>query len=114
MYKLLRKDEISGTCWVELNVSGTRDHYQHWQASSRYASLEAMCAVRDVFSVCIEGFDLYCPILIEPKKAKELSAMLDTASATKLDDSVRSFAQELSFFLKDVGEREDPMWLLGV
>lgn len=114
MYKLLKKSEISGTCWVEFNISGGKDFYQHWQESSRYASLDAMYAVYDVFSICIEGFDLYCPIFLEPKKVKELSAMLDGFSSAETDISATKFAQELSFFLSIVSEGEESTWMLGV
>jgi len=113
MHRLLEKPEIIGTCWVEFNVSGNRDTYEHWQASSRYASLDAMYGVYDVFSICLEKFDLYCPMFIDSKNATELSKMLDGFSSANPAHCARRFAEELSAFLCESIAKEKPIWMLG-
>jgi hypothetical protein len=114
MYRLLEKPEISGTCWIEFNVSGSNDTYEHWQASSRYASLDAMDAVYKVFALCIENFNLYCPILIDHQMAREVSMMLDGFASTGSKEAARKFASELSLFMRESIAEEKFIWMLGV
>lgn len=40
-YRLQDKTEIVGTAWIELNISGTHNHFEHWCNSSKYLSEEA-------------------------------------------------------------------------
>jgi len=114
MFKLFEKSEISGTCWVEFNISGNSNTFQHWHDSSRYASLDAMDEVYKVFTLCIKGFDLYRPIFIDDRTAKQLSTMLDAFASTTTKRSASRFASDLSYFIRESVADEKCLWMLGV
>lgn len=114
MHKLLEKKDIRGTCWVEVNVTGDSETYEFWDESSRFASLDAMYEVYDLFSMTVERFDLYRPILLSAESVTQVSGLLDGFASSNPSHAASGFAVELSWFLAESAKEGRSIWMLGV
>jgi len=73
-----------------------------------------MYDVFEIFSICIKDFDLYRPTRIDDNAAQELSMILDAFASTGTNRAARTFASELSFFIRESLADEKSIWVLGV
>lgn len=58
-FTLKNKSELEGTCWVEFNISGTVDSYEHWADNSKYLDEFAYSFYTDIFEEKADNFTYY-------------------------------------------------------
>lgn len=68
--------------WAELQVARAgdapdRSAFEHWQAESRFLSLDAMTLLHDPFARALPGFDLFLPRLLDGPALGRLRAELE-------------------------------------
>lgn len=114
MYKLHEKQDISGTFWIEFNAAGSEEYYDHWHDTSRFVAPDAMLLVAECFSSCIENFDTYRPIFIEPYTARQVGGMLEVFASAHPKSQASKLAVDLAYFLVENARHSQPVWMLGV
>ena len=114
MTKLHQKCEIIGSCWVEFNISGSLEKFEHWQSSSAYASIDSMNKIEEVLVQCFENFDLFGPpIFVEPQNTKALIEALDDF-AKSAPRSTKTFVGDLTDFLSKSLTNGKTLWILTI
>ena len=56
---LKNESDISGSNWIELNISGTESSYNHWSEDSKYIDEFAYTFYIDIFKKNSDNFDYY-------------------------------------------------------
>ena len=56
---LKNKIDITGTHWIEFNVSGTLNNYKHWADNSKYLDEYAYNFYTDIFEKVADNFNYY-------------------------------------------------------
>lgn len=59
--ELKSKNDISGTCWIEFNRSGTVDKFTNWDNDSKYLDEFAYNLFTDLFENNTDDFNYYGP-----------------------------------------------------
>ncbi|MCD4674884.1 MAG: hypothetical protein K8S18_02675 [Desulfobacula sp.] len=60
-FKLKNRQEIEGTCWIEFNISGSADKYNHHAENSKYLDENAYNLFTDIFEKYASKFNYYGP-----------------------------------------------------
>src|ERR1044071_8641278 len=58
-FSLKNKSDISGTHWIEFNVSGTATNYTHWADNSKYLDEYVYNFYTDIFEKATSDFNYY-------------------------------------------------------
>ena len=71
-FNLKSKSELEGTCWIEFNISGTVDLYEHWADNSKYLDEYAYSFYTDIFEENADNFNYYGATKYEKEQLERL------------------------------------------
>ncbi len=69
---LKNKSDIKGTHWIEFNVSGTLNNYNHWADNSKYLDEYAYNFYTDIFAKVSDNFNYYGDTRFNKEQLKRL------------------------------------------
>ena len=81
-YTLKNKSDLEGTCWIEFNISGTVDSYEHWADNSKYLEEFAYNFYTDIFEERADNFNYYGDTKFDKEQLARIKLMIDNRIKT--------------------------------
>ena len=100
---LKNKSDISGSHWIEFNVSGTTTDYTHWADSSKYLDEYAYNFYTDIFEKASSNFNYYGDTKLDKEELVKLKQEIEHRIKT-FDDlhslpDIIEFSKQTSYAL---------------
>ena len=74
---LKNKSDITGTHWIEFNVSGTVTNYKHWADNSKYLDEYSYNFYTDIFEKIADSFNYYGNTKFEKEQLNRLKKEIE-------------------------------------
>ena len=97
-FSLKNKSDISGTHWIEFNVSGTATEYTHWADNSKYLDEYAFNFYTDLFEKATNDFNYYGNTKFDNKQLIKLKQEVE--NRVKTFDDLHSLPNIMEFSKK--------------
>ena len=95
---LKNKSDISGTHWIEFNVSGTMTDYKHWADNSKYLDEYAYNFYTDIFEKVTSNFNYYGDTKFNKEQLMKLKQEIERR--VKTFDNLHSLPDIIEFSKK--------------
>ena len=92
---LKNKSDITGTHWIEFNVSGTAGSYKHWANNSKYIDEYAYNFYTDIFEKIADSFNYYGNTKFDKEKLSKLKQEIE--SRIKTVDNLHTLKDIIEF-----------------
>jgi hypothetical protein len=92
---LKNKSDISGTHWIEFNVSGTMTEYKHWADNSKYLDEYAYNFYTDIFEKVTSNFNYYGDTKFNKEQLMKLKQEIERR--VKTFDNLQSLPDIIEF-----------------
>lgn len=122
-FSLKHKAEIEGSGWIEFNISGTEDSYNHWADDSRFLAEDAFQFYIDIFEKCSDRFNYFGDSYFDNVQLTTIKQEIEARtrqqdSLPKQDNSrandIKKLGLELVSLIDDCLEHYKHLWILGL
>lgn len=110
-FSLKNKSDISGSHWIEFNVSGTSTDYTHWADNSKYLEEYVYNFYTDIFEKSADDFNYYGNTKFDRKQLIKLKQEIEDRVNTFKDlhtlQDIIAFSKKTSYALNLVQNIEE-------